>query len=83
MEINNAMPSLCGSAEASQTYYLRFGTHPDECIDCRVRELINTDEFSVPKSNSGPRTEFSTADLTSTYFEADPPFAEGDKRRHG
>jgi transposase len=22
-------------------------------------------------------------DLTSTYFEADPPFAEGDKRRHG
>src|SRR5208337_4441705 len=22
-------------------------------------------------------------DLTSTYFEADPPFPEGDKRRHG
>src|ERR1700730_7861720 len=22
-------------------------------------------------------------DLTSTYFEADPPFAENDKRRHG
>ena len=22
-------------------------------------------------------------DLTSTYFEADPPFAKGDKRRHG
>ena len=22
-------------------------------------------------------------DLTSTYFEADPPFGEGDKRRHG
>jgi len=22
-------------------------------------------------------------DLTSTYFEADPPFSEGDKRRHG
>src|SRR5206468_407045 len=22
-------------------------------------------------------------DLTSTYFEADPPFAESDKRRHG
>jgi hypothetical protein len=22
-------------------------------------------------------------DLTSTYFEADPPFREGDKRRHG
>ncbi|SRR6266568_35470 len=22
-------------------------------------------------------------DLTSTYFESDPPFAEGDKRRHG
>ena len=22
-------------------------------------------------------------DLTSTYFEADPPFLEGDKRRHG
>jgi hypothetical protein len=22
-------------------------------------------------------------DLTSTYFEADPPFVEGDKRRHG
>jgi transposase len=22
-------------------------------------------------------------DLTSTYFEADPPFADGDKRRHG
>ena len=22
-------------------------------------------------------------DLTSTYFESDPPFPEGDKRRHG
>jgi hypothetical protein len=22
-------------------------------------------------------------DLTSTYFEADPPFPEGDKRRYG
>jgi transposase len=22
-------------------------------------------------------------DLTSTYFESDPPFADGDKRRHG
>src|SRR5438094_10678830 len=25
----------------------------------------------------------SCSDLTSTYFEADPPFPEGDKRRHG
>jgi transposase len=29
------------------------------------------------------RFEVLLYDLTSTYFEADPPFPEGDKRRHG
>jgi transposase len=29
------------------------------------------------------RFEVLLYDLTSTYFESDPPFAEGDKRRHG
>ena len=31
----------------------------------------------------GVRFEVLLYDLTSTYFESDPPFAEGDKRRHG
>jgi transposase len=31
----------------------------------------------------GVKYEVLLYDLTSTYFESDPPFAEGDKRRHG
>jgi transposase len=31
----------------------------------------------------GVKFEVLLYDLTSTYFESDPPFAEGDKRRHG
>jgi hypothetical protein len=31
----------------------------------------------------GARYEVLLYDLTSTYFESDPPFPEGDKRRHG
>lgn len=31
----------------------------------------------------GIRHDILLYDLTSTYFESDPPFAEGDKRRHG
>ena len=31
----------------------------------------------------GRSSEVLLYDLTSTYFEVDPPFAEGDKRRFG
>src|SRR5207244_7252439 len=31
----------------------------------------------------GVKFEVLLYDLTSTYFESDPPFAEGDKRRYG
>lgn len=31
----------------------------------------------------GARFEVLLYDLTSTYFESDPPFGEGDKRKHG
>ena len=56
--------------------------------ECHERLLEHKREFfghltARWKDLFNARFEVLLYDLTSTYFESDPPFAEGDKRRHG
>jgi hypothetical protein len=76
----SALADLLGAdfavAEIHKLYacHDRLLAHKDalfEHLVARWRDLFNT-SFDVL-----------LYDLTSTYFEADPPFPEGDKRRHG
>jgi transposase len=76
----SALPDLLGAdfalAEIHKLYLChdRLLAHKDalfEHLVARWRDLFNA-SFDVL-----------LYDLTSTYFEADPPFPEGDKRRHG
>jgi transposase len=76
----SALADLLGAdfalAEIHKLYacHDRLLAHKDALFDhlvARWRDLFNA-SFDVL-----------LYDLTSTYFEADPPFPEGDKRRHG
>ena len=64
---------MCPLCFEKQTLLRRL--HPDEDL-FRFRHGRWLDLFGV-------KYEVLLYDLTSTYFESDPPFAEGDKRRHG
>jgi len=75
-----ALPDLLGAdfglAEIHKLYacHDRLLAHKEDLFDHLVgrwRDLFNI-SFDVL-----------LYDLTSTYFEADPPFPENDKRRHG
>lgn len=77
---NSALADLLGSdaglAEIATLYrcHDRLLEHKQAVFDHLVgrwRDLFNAS------------LEVLLYDLTSTYFEADPPFPEGDKRRHG
>jgi hypothetical protein len=77
---HSALPDLLGEdaglAESHKLYrcHDRLLAHKPALFDHLVgrwRDLFNA-SFDVL-----------LYDLTSTYFEADPPFADGDKRRHG
>src|SRR6266516_1570926 len=77
---HSALPDSLGAdfglAEIHKLYacHDRLLAHKDalfEHLVARWRDLFNA-SFDVL-----------LYDLTSTYFEADPPFPEGDKRRHG
>lgn len=77
---NSALADLLGSdasLAAINTLYRchdRLLAHKQAVFDhlvSRWRDLFNAN------------FEVLLYDLTSTYFEADPPFPEGDKRRHG
>jgi hypothetical protein len=76
----SALADLLGAdfalAEIHRLYacHDRLLAHKDalfEHLVARWRDLFNA------------RFDVLLYDLTSTYFEADPPFPEGDKRRHG
>jgi hypothetical protein len=76
----SALADLLGAdfalAEIHKLYacHDRLLAHKDalfEHLVARWRDLFNA------------RFDVLLYDLTSTYFEADPPFPEGDKRRHG
>jgi transposase len=76
----SALADLLGAdfalAEIHKLYacHDRLLTHKQALFDhliARWRDLFNA------------RFDVLLYDLTSTYFEADPPFPEGDKRRHG
>ena len=74
------MPDLLGADSALAESHKLYGCHDlllahkqalfDHLVG-RWRDLFNA-SFDVL-----------LYDLTSTYFEADPPFPEGDKRQHG
>ena len=58
------------------------------CISCLDKLLVHKDELQVFLQHRwqdlfGASFDVLLYDLTSTYFESDPPFAEGDKRRFG
>ena len=62
--------------------------HKDNLYRCLDRLLVHkTDLFSFLQQGwqrlFGAEFDVLLYDLTSTYFEAEPPFAEGDKRRFG
>jgi len=77
---HSAMADLLGAdLELAQIHKLY------ECHDRLVahKRALFTHLTQRWKDLFNARFEVLLYDLTSTYFESDPPFAEGDKRRHG
>src|SRR6201984_902717 len=77
---HSAMGDLLGedfSIAAKDTLY--------RCLDALVEHKAELFEFLHQRWAAlfGVKFDILLYDLTSTYFESDPPFAEGDKRRFG
>lgn len=77
---HSAMADLLGADQELAEIHKLYECH--ERLLAYKRELF-THLTQRWKDLFNARFEVLLYDLTSTYFESDPPFAEGDKRRHG